>query len=506
VAPAAATVKDCLCRARGQGRGEPRRGGTDSTAARRPRLGAEVADGYYHESVSAPMRRILDFLRLDDLPPLTRPNYLAELRQIPLWGVVLGTVEASLVSVVASKTFGASPLLTTIVWAIPVVMNLLNLVWGALLRGRRRKPAFLLLVACGSVAVGSVGLTSADWRPWGGWLFAAQIALVHFFVSGLVTLRTTMWQVNYPVTHRGRIAGRLQTLQLLLAAIASLLLSLLYDRDPLAYRFVYPLVGLIGLASLLPIRRLHMRGEQRELRRFEMYLRQVNHGRSQRGLGIWSALREAVGILRSDKLFARYMLAQFLLGSSNFFTDPFLVNVLSKDLAFDYFTCQALMFLIPTAVLLLSIRFWAAFFDRVGVLGFRMHNSAVWVISYAAAAVALLLLAIGGRAWLLVALPVLIVGRVFNGLGSAGGKIAWNLGHLYFAREHQTELYMGIHVGLTGVRGLIMPLLGLLAGRAFGYGALLIAVGLGLVAHALFRRMLAGSERPAAGQPGAAAR
>lgn len=444
------------------------------------------------------MRRVFDVLRLSDIPLMARRNYAAERLHMSLWGVVAGTIEGNMVSVVASKTFGASALLTTAIWALPILMNVLNVGWGAFLRGRRRKPAFIIIAACGLVAVGSVGLTSAAWQPWGGWIFAGQIALTHLFVSGLITLRTTMWKVNYPATHRARIAGRLQMLRMLLAALVSAALGLLYDVEPGAYRLVYPAVALVGIGSLWPMRRMRMRGERAELRQLRIHLAQTARGGTRRLGRLWAGLREAGAILRTDALFARYMLAQFLLGAANFFTEPILVNALTKDLGFDYFSSQLLLYLIPTVVLLISISFWAPLFDRIGVLRFRIYNSLMWTLSYVCVAAAMILVAVAGTGVLNIALPILILGRVFNGLGRGGGAIAWNLGHLHFAREHQTELYMGIHVGLTGLRGLTMPFIGLAAHAVFGYAALLIAVGSAATAHLLFRRLAAGNRgRPA---------
>lgn len=434
------------------------------------------------------MRRLFDFVRTDDLPHLARPNYAAELRQIMGWGIVAGSIEGSMVSVVASKTFGASELLTTVVWATPVVMNVLNVVWGSLLRGRPRKQAFFAVTLCGAAAVASVGLVSEQWHPWGGWVFALQIATVHLFNSGLVTLRTTMWRANYPATHRARIAGRLQTVRLGLSVLTSLGLSLLYNVEPSSYRFVYPAVGLIWALSLLTLHRFRTRGERTELRRYRAHARTQPSGN---GRGLWGGLREAAEILRTDTLFARYMLAQFLLGAANFFTDPILVNALTKDLRFDYLSAQAVLYLIPTAALLVSIRFWAPLFDRIGVLRFRIYNSACWGGSYVFVFAAMMLLVWLGTEWVAIILPVLVIARVLNGLGRGGGAIAWTIGHLHFAREHQTELYMGIHVALTGLRGLLMPFAGFAMKEWFGYAALVVPILLATTAHLMFRKLAA---------------
>src|SRR5690606_36383758 len=49
---------------------------------------------------------------------------------------------------------------------------------------------------------------------------------------------------------------------------------------------------------------------------------------------------------------------------------------------------------------------------------------------------------------------------VLHGIGLAGGTLGWNLGHHDFASPEKASLYMGVHVTLTGVRGLIAPLAG----------------------------------------------
>jgi len=79
-------------------------------------------------------------------------------------------------------------------------------------------------------------------------------------------------------------------------------------------------------------------------------------------------------------------------------------------------------------------------------------------------------------------------------LAQAGGKLAWNLGHLHFAQADQAEIYMGIHVFLTGVRGVIAPLAGMLLWRTIGWPVWLIAIAFALASLTLYA-MLAREER-----------
>jgi hypothetical protein len=69
---------------------------------------------------------------------------------------------------------------------------------------------------------------------------------------------------------------------------------------------------------------------------------------------------------------------------------------------------------------------------------------------------------------------------IANGLGSGGGALAWNLGHLDFARPEEAEIYMGIHVSLTGLRGLIAPLIGMWLYASFGWTVWMIGLAFSL--------------------------
>ncbi len=430
------------------------------------------------------MWRWLDYLRFDDLPFMARGNYAAELRHTALFGVVTGTVEGGFVAIVASKTFHASTALTYAVWAIPAVCNVLNLAWSVVLRGRRRVPAYALMLTCALAAAASITLTPAGGTH-GAVLFAAQLAACHLFLSPLITLRTTMWQSNYPHTHRARITGRLTRVRVLVALLVGIGFSRLFDWEPATYRFVFPAVALVGLLSLWPLRRLRVRGERRE--RAAQRPRRDEQAAPLAALG--QGLREAVGILRSDRAYAHYLGAQFLLGSANFFTEPLLISVVTKRFELGYLWSTALITGIPTVVMLLGIRYWAPLFDRVGILRFRIVNSAMWLFSFVGTTAALVLSTVLGPSVLPLVLGLLGLARVFTGLGSGGGLLAWNLGHLEFARPSQTELYMGIHVALTGLRALLMPACALVVSNAIGTGAFAVSIILACAAHALFRRM-----------------
>lgn len=402
------------------------------------------------------MNAIARFFSTRGIPRMARPSFRVELAHALPWAVLIGCVEGNIAGIVAKKTFDASPMLTSAIWSLPIVANVMNLFWGVVLRGKPFRRAYIMLACCAALVVGSVALTPAAWARWGAVLFACQVGLTHVFISGLLTLRSTWWRANYPATHRARITSRLHVLRFLVITTVGIAATQLFDHDPLLYRYLYPAAAAIGLTSLLPLRSLRIRGERRD----RAQLHAAHAERRDAGLrsgGLVGGLHEIFEILHTDTLFRNYMIAQFLLGSANFFTDAVLINVLTDTLNCSYFQSYLIMFLIPTGMMLLSMPRWAPYLDRVGVVQFRVTNSAMWIVSYVAVVSAVILLEFGAEYWFALMVGLLVVGRVVNGLCRGGGGLAWTLGHLHFARSNQAELYMGIHVALTGLRGLVMP-------------------------------------------------
>ncbi len=432
--------------------------------------------------------RLTRLFDLDDVPLSVRRDFAPELRHYALWVLLAGTIEANLNAIVARKTFGASPALTTFVWSIPILANILNMWWATALRGKRRIPAMVMISGATAVLVGGLAYTPAErttvtigpfTETAGAWLFALQLSAIYVLWSGLITLRVSLWGANYPATQRAQITGRMQNLRNFGMLIAPAALGLLYDWDPYAYRFVYPGAALVGLLSLVPLSRIRVRRESRDLRRTRAARRDRRRG---------GTLREAAQILQRDRAYRHYLTAQFLLGSSNFFTDPVLVIVLTTQFGLDYLTSVLIMSSTPSLVILLTTLPWARFFDRHGIIAVRIWNSGLWMVAHAGVLAAMLMLYVAPDATAL-ALTIIIATRICAGVAKAGGMLAWPLGHLAFARRDDDDLYLGLNVALTGVRGLLMPQTAAALQVAIGNFCFGVPVILCGAAHAMYRAM-----------------
>lgn len=457
----------------------------------------------------------MDLFAVRQLPFVARRNYYYEVLHLLPWGLVAGLVEGNISAVVAANTFNGGKLLITVTSTTPVAALLASLLWGFLCVGRRKLRVLTLAASGVLLFVASVGVTPQT--PWGGWCFAAQMALAQFFMTGVVTARSALWKANYPAAVRGRITARLQALRAVLSILVLLVVSCLFDYDSRAYRLVYPVTAGLGLLSVWLLQRVRVRGERSELRR-------VHTAHDQRPDAEWiepfslatlmsggRVLAGALRILRTDARFRDYLAAQFLSGMATLMVRTVAVAVLADELlqGIDHFYVISIVLLdvLPRAVMIASLGRWGRLFDRIGVVRMRSAGAVCWTLSLAAGALATYWVAHAeriGPAVLPLAVGGFAVRGILQGVTFGGGKLAWDIGHLHFARREDAEVYMGIHVSLTGFRGLTMPSLGMLLYIWMGWPVWLVAIGFSLLAlagyHALAR---AEADEGAPSPPGA---
>jgi hypothetical protein len=355
--------------------------------------------------------------------------------------------------------------------------------------GRPKRKLFTLF-ALGSVCF--AGLAGAASPTSGGavW-FVAHMAAAQIFLAGVVTVRSAVWKLNYPREFRGQITARIQRIRSIGSVTAVLIAGGMLDHDPHSYRLIFPIAALFGLWGVRLSTFIRVRGE----RPGAAGLRQASgEGRSRGGwtepfalsslLSPAQVLGQMVRVLREDRRFARYCVAQSLTGISNHMTIAVAVAIVTQRLdpgnEWGFWMSTALVTALPHLAMLGSIGRWGRMFDAVGVLRFRVINVCCWGAGVLFGLGGALVLEgadrLGAASFPLAVLLFAFRG-VANGLGQGGGALAWNLGHLDFTEDDRAEIYMGIHVSLTGLRGLIAPFVGMWLWREIDWLVWLIALG-----------------------------
>ena len=277
-----------------------------------------------------------------------------------------------------------------------------------------------------------------------------------------IPARVTIYRLNYPSNLRGRIVGKNRQIQLLLAAILSLLLSAALEwcqglpdivrwlgQPPTTAQvmigWLVPATGLLGIAGAFLFRTVPVR-EPPAI------------GARNASTSPMSTLRAFVRIYREDRDFRRYENFFFLFGFANIMSIP-LTQIHAVDvLHANYFDLALINVAIVQGLMALTMASWGRLVDRYPPAVLRGVLNLIFAMD-------LLILAVApSMEWV-------YAGRVCRGIALGGGTLVWMLGSLYYARTpEEAPLYLGIHTVLTGTRWALAPFAGVVL-KAWGQSA-----------------------------------
>lgn len=373
---------------------------------------------------------------------MARPFFRLELLSTLTFAVALAMIEGGIISVFTKKTFhgvvseGQLNFFVAFLGATPELANILSFIWSWKGQGKRKIP-FINALQVATISLIAL-LAIVPHSIFGLWLIVFLALTARICWSGIITIRPTVWRANYSRAFRARVVARLSTGQMLVAATLGIALGAMLDRNPDTYHLIVPAAGFIGLIAVWATSRLRVRRESRLL---------ALECSGSRAMTPWGSLAVVVRVLRNDPWYARFMRCMFLLGVGNLMLTPIMVITLAEQFNAGYLKSILISSAIPALTMPLALPIWSRLLDRAHVVRFRALHSWTFV-----AASIVLTIAVGFNIpWLL------FVGAVLQGIGFAGGTLAWNLGHVDFAPPSQTSQYMATHVTLNGVRGLIAP-------------------------------------------------
>lgn len=363
-----------------------------------------------------------------------------------LIGVPLGLVEGATVAVFVKK--GYAPILpratvnlaVALVAGAPSMANIVSFAWANLAHGRSRVGLLVVLQALFAVCVGLIAFAP---KAHGGLVLTIlAVIIARMLWAGVLTVRATIWTANFPRHVIARMTGRIVVYNEVGMAAVALATGWLLDRRADFARWIYLLAALTGLAAAWRYRTVRVRRE---------FLLLAAEAGENVGASPFSfkMLRE---ILREDPEFRRYMFWMSMYGAGNLMVSSQMVVLFTDRLHLSSTIQVMLLTALPLLLMPVSLPAWARLFDGGHVIDYRARQCWTLVI-----AIAIMCTAVVFRIpWLL------WPGSFMLGISYAGANLGWNLGHNDFATLGRAQHYMGVHVTLTGVRGLLAPPLGML--------------------------------------------
>lgn len=258
-------------------------------------------------------------------------------------------------------------------------------------------------------------------------VFVAGSILALFCASIFIPLMTQMYQDNYPGERRGRLFSAAVMIRIATATVFSYAAGALLDWNLKAFpillwAFCAALLGSAFCLSRCPSKPLNREG----------------HTNPFKGLAH----------VRDDALFRQTLISWMLMGFANLMMVQLRVEFLANPkygTPFDANQIALLAGVIPNIARLLLSSFWGRLFDRMNFFGLRI----ILNIGFAIGAVAFF----AGRD-----MPGLVAGAIVFGISNAGGDVAWSLWVTKLAPPDRVAEYMSVHTFLTGLRGVIAPM------------------------------------------------
>ena len=389
------------------------------------------------------------------------------------WGltaITLGAVEGGLLGVIVKNQFAdaASPMMVNIAAAVvagaPSFTNLSSFLFSSIAIGRDKRRLLSQLILIMGVCLVVLALPTIS--PGGLLVFCIATILARTAWTGILTVRAAVWRANYNREWRGRVTGRIVQVSSVLVGVYAALVGFLLDRWDWAFRPAFILAALCSIVAAVVYRKARIR-RHGQLLAAELAEHELQGGRT----GVSSTLR----ILRDDRGFRRYMIGMMIIGSGNIMLLPMQVLQMNDQLHLGQLTQVMVTSSLPLFVLGFMVPYWARLLDRTHAFSYRALHSWFFVATSGLFALSAI------THWNSLLWPA----SVLLGIAYAGGNIGWNLAHNDFSHDGNSSQYMAIHVTLTGIRGLVMPLVGI------GFYGWMATLGPGAVDYALILPLVA---------------
>ncbi len=342
----------------------------------------------------------------------------------------------------------------------PYYSNLISFLWVKLSHGRDKAKLVsnLSIICC--ICAFSIGFVSFD--SLGLIVLLILVITARVCWSGILTIRSNIWRVNYPRHIRGKVTAKMSTIAAFLMSLSALFAGWVLDNYFAAFQWLYMGFALLSLIGAFRYRYLSVRHKDKELHREKQNVGGVS-------------ITRMFALLVENKAFGKYMLAMFCLGTGNLMFMAPLIIYLNEYTELSKVSQVIITMVIPLGLIPIAVTWWAKLLDGNHIFHFRQLHSVFFIV-----AISLYLFAqILGLDFLF------FVAAVCYGLAISGGLIGWNLGHNDFVGKARPMDYMAVHVSLTGLRGLIAPLIGMgfyqwLESVQVGYGKFALFLPLSL--------------------------
>jgi MFS family permease len=336
-------------------------------------------------------------------------------------------------------------MLMTMIWPIS---NFFSIWWGRVFEKSCHKSRMLLIVGI----VGRLSLVYAIWLATMN-EYLVLLALLFSANSILIPAQNSIYQRNINVSRRAKVFGYTTSVSQLISVGVTFAAGRMLDLNEQTFRWVLVATGLCGFmhAAFLSFIRIQ-----------EPITKKVCEKVNWRETAV-APIKRTLTLLKENKQFAAFERSFSIYGMGFIMMQPIIPIYLVDRLQLSYTTnFLAKGILSQVGLLLLS--------PMIGKIHDRMHPFRFISGSFAILMFFPLLIVVSSLWQGSAVMPTVLVFIAYAvfGVAMAAVNMAWNMSSIFFAGKDDASMYQSVHVTMTGIRGLIAPVLGFTLLKLFG--------------------------------------
>lgn len=344
-------------------------------------------------------------------------------------------------------------MLMTMIWPIS---NFFSIWWGRFYEKSCHKSRYFLFAG----VFGRLSLVYAIWLTTMN-EYLVLLALLFSANSILIPAQNSIYQKNIHHSRRAKVYGYTISLGMIVSVAVTFVAGRILDLHEEHFRWILVLTGLAGFISSVLLSTIKLQEPLVEAPCVKAKIKLKD-------LAL-DPIRRTLALMKTNKAFAAFERDFSIYGMGFIMMQPIIPIYMVDKLQLSYtnnFLAKGI--LSQMGLLILS--------PVIGKLHDRMHPFRFIAVSFALLMVFPLLFVLSSL-WAgesVLAVVIVFIAYTIFGIAMAGVNLSWNMSSIFFAGKEDASMYQSVHVTLTGIRGLIAPVLGFSLLKIIGINSVFI--------------------------------
>lgn len=311
------------------------------------------------------------------------------------------------------------------------------------------------------------------------WIFLL-VFLIYFMANPIVFPTINLLLKNsYSHKNFGKYYSYATSVNKVVMLLATFAFGIWLDHDPYIFRWIYPVLGLLGILSVYLLTKIDFVPRQSHFKK-----------------GFWISIKLSVRRMRriilKHKAYRDFEIGFMFYGFAFMASAAVLTIFFERELHLNY-TSVATYKNAYNILAIIVLPFFGRLIGKVDPRTFAIYTfgSLMFFIAF-------LGITYYWDSWTSIGSFKLYysvgIAYLFYGVFAATMALLWNIGSSYFARNEDAGDYQAIHLSLTGFRALFAPIVGVFAYETVGYfstfmlGVVSLLIGIGIMLYSLKTR------------------